>query len=490
MSTSFKAIVGTSARQSSVPLGLYGTASTRHIEQHAAAQLPQHTLMQRAGLVLAQFTLAVVPHADTIWIACGPGNNGGDGLEAALHLQRWGKKICLSWLPWLPGATAPADAARAWSRAQHAGIAIHNQAPATFDAAIDALFGIGPQRPLHGAYAEWVEQMNRAAVPVIATDIPTGLDADTGQAAALHVQASHTLSLLTLKPGLFTADGRDACGDIWWHDLHVTPNQVADAWINPAPTATPRRHNSHKGSYGDVVVVGGARGMEGAALLAGSAALHAGAGRVFVTGVDVQTPLTVNPSQPELMFKPLADMVLAQQTVVAGCGGGNSMAQHVPDLLQVAAWLVLDADALNAIAHDPALQRLLSARPSNTTILTPHPLEAARLLGCTTTQIQANRLHSAKQLAQRFGCTVVLKGSGSVIAAPDRPPHINITGNAQLATGGTGDVLAGLCGTLMAQRQHAWQAACEAVYQHGLLADTWVHQYPGARLTAGRLAQL
>lgn len=485
MFSNSECIVGRAAPLCGLALPLFNTQATRALELHAAAALPAHSLMQRAGLALAQLTLAVAPHAKTVWIACGPGNNGGDGFEAAMHLQGWGKRTVVSCLD--HNGKLPADAALSRTRALQAGVFISSHAPAQFDACIDALFGIGTLRPLEGEYAQWVDRMNHGAVPVIAADLPTGLHADTGVAAALHVQASHTLSLLTLKPGLFTANGRDACGEIWLNALGVAlADAPACANLNPAPPRAVRLHNSHKGSYGDVAIVGGDAGMAGAALLAGTAALHGGAGRVFVAGTGDAPPLSVDATQPELMFRPFSTLAINQMVVVAGCGGGEAMAQHLEAVLQQSARLVLDADALNVLAVEARFQALLQARPAGSTVLTPHPLEAARLLHTSTQAVQADRLAAAQTLAERFACTVVLKGSGSVIAATGRKPHINISGNARLATAGTGDVLAGLLGALLATQPHAFSAACAAVHWHGLRADQW----PAAlRLTASGLAR-
>jgi len=236
-----------------------------------------------------------------------------------------------------------------------------------------------------------------------------------------------------------------------------------------------------------VAVVGGAAGMTGAALLAASAALPAGAGRVFVGFLDGGT-LSVDSSQPELMFKALNALDFSAMTVVCGCGGGEAIRSRLPKILSSAALVVIDADAINSIANDAQLQTLLNARSQRKapTVLTPHPLEAARLLDCSVAHVRRDRLAAAPQLAHGFGCIVVLKGSGTVIAAPDDIPFINPTGNARLASAGTGDVLAGMIGARLAAGLPAWQAACNAVYQHGLRAEQWPDEQP---LTAGALTQ-
>lgn len=413
-------------------------------------------------------------------------------MEAALHLHAWGKQVLVTWLG--NSESASPDSAAAWRRAVAAGVTFAPEPPAHFDLCLDALLGIGATRAPAGRMAQWIRHMSATRAPVLAIDVPTGLNADTGQVAEICVAALATLCLLTLKPGLFTCDGRDTTAQVWVDSLGIdlqgdllATTTLPCAMLGGAPLATRRAHASHKGSFGDVAVVGGAPGMAGAALLAGSAALHCGAGRVFVALLD-RAALAVDTSQPELMLRPVDALDLDAMSVVCGCGGGDAVRAHLPRVLSTAARLVLDADALNAIAVDVQLQVQLRARSNRGwhTVLTPHPLEAARLLGATSSAVQQDRRAAASQLAQAFQCTVVLKGSGTVIAAPAQVPVINPTGNARLATGGTGDVLAGAIGAGLAAGLPAFQAAREAVYTHGQTADRW----PGHQtLTASRLAQ-
>lgn len=500
---------------------LHSVAATRRIEQTAAAQLAPHTLMQRAGLAVARLACALAPHAQTVWLACGPGNNGGDGLEAAMHLKLWGRNPVVTWLG--DETSCPPDALLSLHRARQAGVSFVTEPPFDYDFAIDALLGIGQSKPVIGEMADWLRHMQATAPAVLCVDVPSGLNADTGNYTESEIAINNIaiksintpaknrnryqkapvfcLSLLTLKPGLFTAHGKDAAGEVWFDDLGVsadiTASEPPTAWLLGADRASlpARLHASHKGSFGDVAVVGGAVGMTGAALLAGRAALHAGAGRVFVALLDAQLGehrMTVDPLQPELMFRSIETLPLRLQTVVCGCGGGDAVRHVLPQVLSQVPRLVLDADALNAISADTSLQTLLIARSKRDksvglqTILTPHPLEAARLLGISTAQVQTDRLAAAQTLADRFGCVVILKGAGSIIALPGQTPHINTSGNAKLATAGTGDVLAGIVGAVLAAGETAFAAACIATYRHGAAADLWLSDQT---LTANALAQ-
>lgn len=475
-------------------LPLWGTDATRALEKRAA-HLPSGTLMQRAGEAGARLALALAPHSTSFWVLAGPGNNGGDGLEAArvLHLQGLAVSVTLAANP----QRLPPDAQQALARARAAGVPVRAAPPSAAELrgalAIDAMFGLGlparGKRPLTLELEQGLSALRQHQGPVLALDLPSGLDADTGTSQPWTVRASATLSLLTLKPGLFTGRGRDMAGDIWWDDLGLPGADThPDAWLSSETSPLPRHHAQHKGSFGDVSVVGGDRGMEGAALLAASAAQAAGAGRIYVHLLSEGAASACLPANPALMFRPLDPSshptAWTQHTVVCGCGGGEAIAQVLPAALATAARLVLDADALNAIAADAALQRQLRRRDAKgwPTILTPHPLEAARLLGLPTTEVQSDRLHKAQDLAQALSCVVVLKGSGSVIAAPQAVPCVNLPGNAALATAGTGDVLAGWLAGWWAQspgtstdhgelQRHAQHVARQAVAWHGAAAE-------------------
>jgi hydroxyethylthiazole kinase-like uncharacterized protein yjeF len=482
---SFEWIADSNAPRCKTGLPLFSAAQIRDLEQLAAASASQPRLMEAAGLAVARWALALTPHAQSFWIVCGNGNNGGDGAEAAIHLKKWGKTVHVTTLP--SDKPPPADARRAWTRLAAAGIATHETPPEHWDVCIDALVGIGLTAPPSDKLAALIDIINRAGKPTLCIDTPTGLDADTGNVPGASVKASATLSLLGLKPGLFTHQGRDVCGDIWLHTLGIPSDSHEHCGtLNPAPPSQKRAHDSHKGSYGDVAIVGGAPGMQGAAILAASAALLGGAGRVYLCTLGKESSL--DHSIPvDLMLQRYTDLPIHNLTMVVGCGGGESVHEHLEHAIHSADKLVLDADALNILSRTPSWISKIAARAPDATILTPHPLEAARLLDSNTAGVQASRLESAQALANIYRCTVILKGSGSIIASPGRKPRINPSGNARLAVAGTGDVLAGLCGALLAQRHSAWQAASEACYLHGQMA---AQQATSKAFSASRLLDL
>jgi ADP-dependent NAD(P)H-hydrate dehydratase / NAD(P)H-hydrate epimerase len=467
---------------------LFDVAASRAIETNELARHAPGALMQRAGRGVARLALAVAPHARRIWVAAGPGGNGGDGLHAAADLASIGCDVRVTLCA--DAGQLPLDAQRALQRAQAAGVKVGSTWPeGPIDMAIDALLGIGASRAPEGTISEAIERLNGLTAPRLAVDLPSGISADTG--ALLGTRAVHatcTLALLTLKPGLFTGIARDHVGDVWLDNLDADAGRmppctaILSSIAHDRAAVAPRRHAQHKGSFGDVVVVGGAAGMAGAARLAAHASLAAGAGRTLVSLLDVEAP-SGDTTRPEWLWCHAAWLpgraALEESTVVCGCGGGDPVRTALPALMSRSARLVLDADALNAVAADEGLFALLQARGTRgrATVLTPHPLEAARLLHTTTTQVQHDRIEAARALARRTGAVVVLKGSGTVIAAPGHVPVINGTGNAALATGGTGDVLAGWIAGLWAQATgddemaSAFASAAASAWRHGAAAD-------------------
>jgi ADP-dependent NAD(P)H-hydrate dehydratase / NAD(P)H-hydrate epimerase len=497
--------------RSPLDVALFDDAATRRLEQRAAAALPAHALMARAGLALTRLARALAPQARRVWIAAGPGNNGGDGLVLATALHRAGVEVGVT-LVGHAGRTLPPDAAWALAQARAAGVAIGDALPgpgAQVDLAVDALLGVGQRRAPEGALADAIAVLNAMHCPLLSVDAPTGLSTDTGaQLVDAAVRATHTLTLLTAKPGLFTGAGRELAGEPWFDDLGVVPppDEPAAAMLTGALSTAAclprRRHLANKGSFGDVHVAGGAAGMVGASLLAAHAASLAGAGRVLVhtRASDAGGALPVDVRHPELMLRPVAELRRALRdnagaTVVAGCGGGDDVAAELPACLSNASRLVLDADALNAIARDAGLRAQLGTRGAHgrATILTPHPLEAARLLASTAADVQADRLAAARKLAADTGAVVVLKGSGTLVALPDGRVAVNPTGDARLASAGTGDVLAGWIGGLWSAQPgadgtagQAFNVARAAAWIHGRACDfTAGERLP---LVAGELA--
>ena len=462
---------------------LYSVAEIRQAERAAAAQLPPGTLMQRAGRAAARVALGIIsaaPPAHDVLVLAGPGNNGGDALEVAATLAQSGVVCTLVQLGRADAAGALSDipAGRQWALV------------------VDGLFGIGLSRPIEGAARAMIEAVNALACPVLALDVPSGLDADTGAVVGpggVAVRATHTITFIGDKPGLHTFSGRDHAGHVIVDQIGIDEAMLPGASIHMNEPAlcelafAPRQHDSPTGSFGDVAVVGGAHGMAGAPILAARTALLSGAGRVFVASVD-HGPAYDN-LQPELMFREAATFNFAGSTIVAGPGMGDSATaiRLLGKALDGESPLVLDADAINLTAASPDLQARLSGRTAHT-ILTPHPLEAARLLGVTAGVVQGDRLEAAREIAARFDAYVVLKGSGTVIATPDGEALINPTGNPGLASAGTGDVLAGLCGSLLAQGWPARDAALAAVWMHGEAADRLVAEGCGPiGLTASEL---
>jgi hydroxyethylthiazole kinase-like uncharacterized protein yjeF len=476
MSSSSECIAGKSIAKPGVrPTPIFANSAIKTHERTLIEALGKHTLVERAGLAIARFAMAIAPHSRRIWIPCGPGNNGADGMACALHLQAMGKTPIVTLLA-EPSSNSPwAEGAYFREKCSEAGVNFQAEIPEEFDACIDALFGIGSLRTFDDKCLGWIQAINQSGKPVIAVDVPTGLQAENGSAASHFVKASHTLTMVAAKPGLFMFNGRDACGEIWINTLGVLPPANPCAELNFSETSAQRLHCSHKGTFGDVGIIGGDAAMSGASLLSATAALYGGAGRVLV-GLLEDSGQRASAWRPEFIGRSPAEMPLEEMTIVAGCGGGQIIATILDDVIQRAHRLVLDADALNALSNSPSFAELITKRPGDTTVMTPHPLEAARLLGMSTQDIQGNRIKAAQAIARKFACTVVLKGSGSVIANAADVPRINITGDSRLATAGTGDVLAGLTGAYLASGAGAFASARKATYFHGLAVEKFVGQ--------------
>ncbi len=466
---------------------IFLASEIRRIEQGELSRSPRPDLMARAGLAAAQLARSLMREKDKrILVVAGPGNNGGDALVVARHLKQWWFDVAVVFTG--DESKLPADARAALKAWTDSGGQLYGDVPSAFrqDLIVDGLFGIGMQRPLEGHYATLVQWINGSGSRVLALDIPSGLHADTGAILGHAVRADHTITFLGLKPGLLTLDGPDHAGEVHVDglDIDIPEQTTPGGWLIPESilgnVLAPRPRNSHKGTFGTVGIIGGESGMTGAALLAGRAALKLGAGKVRI-GLLADSPV-VDTEQPELMLRPAQDVLKMPELDCMACGPGLGRTQAAGHALAAvlahAAPLVLDADALNLLAEDSGLQKALRTRNSPS-LLTPHPAEAARLLGRTTHEIQSDRIAAALEIASRFNASVVLKGSGSICALAAGDWYVNVTGNPGMASAGMGDVLTGILAALLAQGADAEVALLAGVYLHGAAADLLVEQGTG-----------
>lgn len=470
-----------SQRSTSLPHALYRAAQVRALEQAAILihGIPGIELMTRAGAAAYALLRARWRTMDRVTVLAGLGNNGGDGYVVARLARAEGLGVRLMQIG--DPARVAGDAALALSAYRAAGGEIEPFAdlPPQPGVIVDALFGTGLDRPVTGAYAAAIAAINDNSAPVLAIDIPSGLAADTGAVLGVAVRADATISFIGLKQGLFTGAGPDHCGHIHFDALEV-PEQVYTVeapaacridWAQQSARLGRRPRTANKGDFGHVLVVGGAPGMSGAARLAGEAALRAGAGLVTIA-THPDHARWLNLTQPELMVSPVDEppalnpLIERADLIAIGPGlgrgpWGRALWDHVRGCGKP---LVVDADALNLLAEAP------TTGPD--WVLTPHPGEAGRLLGRTTAEIGADRFLAARQIAERFGGTVVLKGAGTLIQGQTkRPPSVCTDGNPGMATAGAGDVLTGVIAALRAQRLDAEEAACASVCLHAAAGD-------------------
>lgn len=487
---------------------LYDLKSIRVIEQKALSQLPSGTLMERAGLVAYQYLSRLLANASDkkrILVLAGPGNNGGDALELAVHLANDSHQVH-AFLVSGPQEAKSVDSKAARQKAIKSNIVWENALTPRetvlslqsrqWDMIIDGMFGIGLNVPLKGIPRELTQWINTLSCPVIALDIPSGLNADTGtfiDGDNLAVKATHTITFLANKPGLYTANGRDYAGYVTFDTLGVDSSSYeGKSMILNSPSYfahhfKKREHNSHKGTYGRLAIVGGDDGYLGALLLASRAALLSGTGLTY--GVCIQEGIPVDFVYPEIMIRQAHHFNQTCDAYVVGPGlGPSSIAKrYLTQYLSLPLPLVLDADALNIIALDESVSDLICDR-RGPTIMTPHPLEAARLLKTSVENIQANRIEQALSLSKQFNAIVSLKGSGTIIASPDNTVIVNPTGNPALATAGTGDVLAGLIGSFIVQGINPLIATAAANWFHGQAADDASKNLGAIGFTAGEIA--
>jgi hydroxyethylthiazole kinase-like uncharacterized protein yjeF len=472
----------------------------REVEGRFARAEP--SLMERAGRAIAEAARSMATDTGArILVIAGPGNNGGDAWVAARRLQETFHKVAVLEASGAEPKAAEARAARSAFLASGGESGAEWPPGAAPALVVDGLLGIGLARDVDARLAAIIATVNAARVPVLAIDVPSGLDAMTGRVRGSAVLATRTLTFIAHKAGLHTLDGPDHCGEVVLDELG-TGDAVREAargeLLSPRDVGgwlPPRRRNAHKGDFGTLGIVGGNRGMVGAALLAARSALLAGAGRVRLGLLAPDAP-SVDMEFPELMLRPV-DEALESDVLVMGPGAGRSPSATsvsmfertlLPSAIASAKPLVLDADALNTLAYNDTLRAEVTRRKAPT-MVTPHPAEAARLLQRKTEDVQAERLFTALTLARELRAHVVLKGAGSICASPDGRFAINTTGNAGLASGGTGDVLAGILGALLCQGLDATQALRYGVCLHGAAADSLVARGRGpAGLTASEVA--
>lgn len=464
-----------------LPNALYQAGQVRGFERRAIQDygIAGATLMERAGEFAFRMLRERWPRSYRVTVFAGPGNNGGDGYVLALLARAQGLSVQVLTLGDPPPASS--DAALWRRRYLEAGGRTEpfQSLPRRADVIVDAILGIGLNRPLTGLWSRAVVTINDQTTPVLAIDIPTGLDADRGCILGAAVRAQATVTFVGLKQGLFLGAGVACRGDLYFAPLGV-PSIAYDGtilnlrridWQSQSEQVAPRDRTAHKGHFGHVLIVGGGPGMPGAARLAGEAALRAGAGLVTVATHPAHAPW-LNLTRPELMVVPVAtpedlDPLLERADVVAiGPGLGR-------DPWAVALWervrlaprrLVVDADALNLLAADPMRR--------DHWILTPHPGEATRLLRQTVHDIETDRLAAVQALQNAYGGVAVLKGAGTLIAgAGPRRPAVCSDGNPGMATAGMGDALTGVIAALLAQGVELELAATQGVCVHAAAGD-------------------
>lgn len=463
----------------SLPYSVWPAQAVAQLEQQGADALgiTLYELMLRAGQAAYEHLTAHWPEASHWLILCGHGNNGGDGYVLARLGQAAGKTVTLLACESKKALPEEAQSARdAWLDAGgeiHAADAVW---PEQIDMIVDALLGTGSHRAPEEPYATLIQQANAHAAPKLAIDMPSGLSARNGTAPGEVINASHTLSVVALKPGQITGKARDYIGELYYADLGLAAflaGEVAPIARYDASALTrwlkPRKPTSHKGSHGRLLVVGGDAGTAGAVRMTAEAALRSGSGLVRVlTHKDNIIPILT--ARPEIMVDELTDERLTEalewaDVIAIGPGlgqrdWGKRALKRVASSEKPMLW---DADALNLLA--------ISAEKRQNRIITPHLGEAARLLNTETSEIESDRLHAAQTLAQRYGGVVVLKGAGTLIASEQGEMAFADVGNAGMASGGMGDLLSGIIASLVGQKLTLFDAACAGCVAHGAAAD-------------------
>lgn len=469
-------------------ISLFTVAEIRNFEAAFAAAHPKIPLMQRAGDAVAKKALSILKKSKSakknILVLVGPGNNGGDAWIAAETLRQAKCHVTVLALGEQQPATASQKAIEAFAEANGEFIKSWPKKH-TYNLVVDGLFGIGISKAPTGAFADVIRHCNRERMEgrfsVLSIDVPSGVNADTGVAFEPAIEADETITFIGAKPGLYTADGVDHAGAVTVESIGVTLTESTNKLLireNVLPLIPHRRANSHKGSYGNVGIIGGAEGMAGAAVVAARAALHMGPGKVYLGLFDKDRP-ALDLLHPEMMLRD-AKLLCKDENMTAfavGMGMGETGTASLLGMLTLDKPMVIDADAISAISINPSIRAAFEtkkaeiARPCLPFIFTPHPGEAAQLLGIKTVDVQSDRIAAARAIAAIFACVVVLKGAGTVIAKPDGQYVINTSGNPGMASGGMGDALSGMLAALLAMGLDVWDAARLGVYLHGAAAD-------------------
>jgi ADP-dependent NAD(P)H-hydrate dehydratase / NAD(P)H-hydrate epimerase len=466
---------------SSLPVAVHTADQVRALDRHAIddLQIPSYTLMSRAGEAALGALRSCWPSAQRLAVVCGPGNNGGDGYVLARLARERRLEVVTVGLH--ESGRLQGDALRAHDEFVAAGGTVVDWHPDCLRGAnviVDAIFGVGLSRPVAGVAAQAIAAINQSDPPVLALDIPSGLHADTGEVLGVAVRAARTLAFIGLKLGFYLGEGPNCTGVVMFDPLELPAQALshvdAAATLIDEPAVAellpPRRRTAHKGQQGSVLVIGGNIGMAGAARMAGEAALRAGAGLVTVATRNENVSAIVG-ARPELMCRgvasadELAALIGRADVIALGPGlGQDEWAKTMFDtVLRSERRTVIDADALSLLAHSP--------RANPHWILTPHPGEAGRLLGKTAAEVQRDRLGAARAIALRYGCTVVLKGAGTLVVTDKARPAICDRGNPGMASAGMGDVLTGVIAGILAQSPDLAAAARVGVLVHALAGD-------------------
>lgn len=461
----------------------YSAQQSKQLDHLAHNQLPGILLMKRAAMFAYQTLKHLAPKAKQLLIVAGTGNNGGDGLMLAQYARIEGFEVEIVLLG--DASQLRGDALSVWQECQALELittALTETALTKADIIVDAVFGIGLNKPVTGKLAQQFQQINAAQKPVLAMDIPSGLSADTGAVLGIAIQASHTCTFITHKPGLVTFQGVETAGKIHFSDLFidstlfenqpfVAENHTLNTWLKKRPAL---KASAHKGTQGTLLLIGGNRNMMGAIQLAGMAALNTGAGLVKIL-TKLEHCLAITQAQPELMVydadapHQLAPLLESVKAIAIGPGlGQDDWAQKLwQQIMPLDLAKVVDADALNLLAKSP--------QKRDDWILTPHPGEAARLLDTTPGSIQNDRFQAIRALHQRYGGVIVLKGNGSLIY-DGQQMELCTAGNAGMAVGGMGDVLTGTISSFIGQGLSLFDAACLGVSSHAHSGDLLANQ--------------